>query len=37
MGYPTFFLIDPQGKIVWKNGGYGEGSIINGVSKLIEL
>lgn len=35
-GYPTFFLIDPDGKIVWKNAGYGEGNIEEVLTKYIK-
>lgn len=35
-GYPTFFLIDPQGKIVWRGSGYGEGSIKGGIEKHLQ-
>ncbi|MBX2921881.1 MAG: AhpC/TSA family protein [Chitinophagaceae bacterium] len=34
-GYPTFFLIDPQGKIVWRGSGYGEGSVKGGIEKYL--
>ncbi|HRN55865.1 TlpA disulfide reductase family protein [Agriterribacter sp.] len=35
-GYPTFFLIDPQGKIVWRGSGYGEGSVKEGIEKYMQ-
>lgn len=34
-GYPTFFLIDPQGKIVWRGSGYGEGFIKGSIEKYL--
>jgi thioredoxin-related protein len=35
-GYPTFFLIDPKGRIVWRGSGYGEGSIKGVIEKHLE-
>ncbi|MFT3700745.1 MAG: TlpA disulfide reductase family protein [Agriterribacter sp.] len=35
-GYPTFFLIDPKGRIVWKAVGYDEGSIKGGIEKHLQ-
>lgn len=34
-GYPTFFLIDPDGKIISKWSGYGKGSLIEHISKKL--
>lgn len=34
-GYPTFFVIDPKGKIIWTDSGYGEGSLEKKVRELV--
>ena len=34
-GYPAFFLIDPNGKIVWTTAGYDDGMLVKGVAGVI--
>jgi thioredoxin-related protein len=34
-GFPTFFLIDPEGKIIDKWGGYRKGSLKNKLKKIF--
>lgn len=34
-GYPTFFLLDPEGKIISKWSGYGKGNLIEQISKKV--
>lgn len=34
-GYPTFFLINPDGKIISKWSGYGKGNLIENISKKV--
>lgn len=34
-GYPTFFLLDPEGKIILKWTGYGKGNLIDHISKKV--
>jgi thiol-disulfide isomerase/thioredoxin len=35
-GYPTFVLIDPNGKIVWKGTGWGEGMFTGMLPRLLK-
>jgi thiol-disulfide isomerase/thioredoxin len=35
-GYPTFVLIDPSGKILWINSGYGDNMLSDLLSKYIK-
>jgi len=35
-GYPTFILINPEGKIVSRFSGYGKGDILKEISKQLE-
>jgi len=34
-GYPTFFLLDTEGKIISKWSGYGKGNLIENISKKV--
>lgn len=36
-GYPTFFLIDPEGRIINKWSGYGKGSIVNRLDNVNNI